>query len=162
MGASLSGDRLADVSPDFDAIKTLLSETVPFVATLGLEYLELSETRAVLRLRDEPSFHNHVGGLHAGALFTLAESASGAIVIASFSDLLDRVTPLAASAEIAYRKLARGPVTAEATLQRPAAEVRNELANTGKTVQFPVAITLRNVEEVTTAQMTVRWALKPR
>jgi uncharacterized protein (TIGR00369 family) len=150
------------VTTDFEAIKDLLQQTVPFVATLGIEYLELSGDSALLRLRDEPSFHNHVGGLHAGAMFTLAESASGAVVIGSFSDLLDRVTPLAASAEISYRKLAKGPVTAEATLARPAAEVRAELDSTGRTVQFPVTVVLRNTEGVTTAEMTVRWALKPR
>ncbi len=149
------------MTTDFAAIKSLLQQSVPFVATLGIEYLELSETSAILRLRDEPTFHNHVGGLHAGAMFTLAESASGAIVIGSFSDLLGTVTPLAASAEVAYRRLAKGPVTAEATLERPAAEVREELARTGRTVQFPVGVVLRNEEGVTTAEVTIRWALKP-
>lgn len=146
---------------DFEAVKQGLSEAVPFVRTLGLEYLELEAERALLRLRDEPSFHNHVGGLHAGAMFTLAESASGAVVIASFSDLLARATPLAASAEIRYRRLARGPVTAEAVLARPAAEVREELDRTGATVQFPVDVTLRTEDGTTTGEMTVRWALRP-
>ena len=146
---------------DFDAIKQGLSAAVPFVRTLGLEYLELSAERAVLRLPDEPSFHNHVGGPHAGAIFTLAESASGAVVIGSFSDLLGSVTPLAASAEIAYRKLAKGPVTAEARLGRPAEEVRRELAETGTTVQFPVAVVVRTEDGTETAQMTVSWALRP-
>ena len=150
------------MTTDFDAIRDLLQQSVPFVGTLGIEYLELSGTRALLRLRDEPSFHNHVGGLHAGAMFTLAESASGAVVIGSFHDLTDTVTPLAATAEIAYRKLAKGPVTAEATLGTPAQEVRDELARTGRTVQFPVQVVLRDEAGVTTAEMTVRWALKPR
>ena len=146
---------------DFDAIKDGLSAAVPFVRTLGLEYLELSAEHAVLRLRDEPSFHNHVGGPHAGAIFTLAESASGAVVIGSFADLLDRVTPLAAGAEISYRKLARGAVTAEARLERPAAEVRSELDETGATVQFPVSVVVRTEDGTETAHMTVRWALRP-
>src|SRR5689334_14518835 len=125
---------------DYDAIRDLMPELVPFVKTLRLEYLELSEGRAVLRLLDAPEFHNHVGGPHAGAIFTLAESASGAVVIGSFEDLLPTVTPLAAGAEIAYRKLAKGPVTAEARLGRPADDVRRELADTGTTVQFPVDV----------------------
>lgn len=145
----------------YDEIRTAMPQLVPFVATLGLEYLELDAERAVLRLRDEPSFHNHVGGLHAGAMFTLAESASGAIVIASFGDLLDRVTPLAASAQITYRRLARGPVTAEARLERAAAEVRAELDRTGATVQFPVSVVLRTEDGTTTGETTVSWALRP-
>jgi uncharacterized protein (TIGR00369 family) len=146
---------------DYDAIRDLLPAMVPFVKTLGLEYLELDAERAVLRLRDEPSFHNHVGGPHAGALFTLAESASGAVVIGSFEDLLTTVTPLAASATISYSRLAKGPVTAEAVLGRPAAEVRAELSETGATVQFPVQVTLRTEDGQVNAEMTISWALRP-
>lgn len=146
---------------DYDAIRDLLPAMVPFVKTLGLDYLELDEERAVLRLRDEPTFHNHVGGLHAGAMFTLAESASGAVVIGSFEDLLAAVTPVAASATITYLRLATGAVTAEAVLGRPAAEVRAELARTGETVQFPVQVTLRTDDGRTNAEMTISWALRP-
>ena len=146
---------------DYDAIRDLLPAMVPFVKTLGLDYLELDAERAVLRLRDEPTFHNHVGGLHAGAMFTLAESASGAVVIGSFEDLLAAVTPVAASATITYLRLATGAVTAEAVLGRPAAEVRAELARTGETVQFPVQVTLRTDDGRTNAEMTISWALRP-
>ena len=146
---------------DYDAIRDLMPELVPFVKTLRLEYLELSEGRAVLRLSDAPEFHNHVGGPHAGAIFTLAESASGAVVIGSFEDLLATATPLAASAEITYTKLQKGPVTAEATLGRPADEVRAELAETGKTVQFPVHVQMRDEAGTDTSRMTISWALRP-
>lgn len=146
---------------DYDAIRETMPQLVPFVKTLGLEYLELGEGHAVLRLPDEPAFHNHVGGPHAGAIFTLAESASGAVVIGSFEDLLSRVTPLAASAEIAYTKLQKGPVTAEATLDRSAAEVRRELDETGRTVQFPVTVQMRDGEGNETSRMTISWALRP-
>jgi acyl-coenzyme A thioesterase PaaI-like protein len=146
---------------DYDAIRDLMPELVPFVKTLRLEYLELAEGRAVLRLSDAPEFHNHVGGPHAGAIFTLAESASGAVVIGSFEDLLPTVTPLAASAEIAYTKLQKGPVTAEALLGRPAAEVRAELDETGKTVQFPVTVQMRDEDGNDTSRMTISWALRP-
>jgi uncharacterized protein (TIGR00369 family) len=146
---------------DYDAIRTTMPELVPFVKTLGLDYLELEEGRAVLQLSDEAAFHNHVGGPHAGAIFTLAESASGAVVIASFEDLLGRVTPLAATATIAYTKLQKGPVTAEAVLGRSAAEVRAELDETGKTVQFPVEVTMRDAAGNQTSTMTISWALKP-
>jgi uncharacterized protein (TIGR00369 family) len=146
---------------DYAAIRELMPTLVPFVKTLGIDYLELDAERAVLRLRDEPTFHNHVGGLHAGAMFTLAESASGAVVIASFEDLLATVTPLAASATISYVRLAKGPVTAEAVLGRPADEVRAELARTGETVQFPVQVTMTTEDGRTNAEMTISWALRP-
>ncbi len=146
---------------DHDAIRELMPQLVPFVRTLGLTYLELGEGRAVLGLSDDPAFHNHVAGPHAGAIFTLAESASGAVVIGSFEDLLPTVTPLAASATITYTKLQKGPVTAEATLGRPASDVRRELDETGKTVQFPVEVVMRDEAGVETSRMTISWALRP-
>ncbi len=147
-------------APDFEAIKQGLSQSVPLVRTLGLEYLELSAERALLRLPDNPDLHNHVGGPHAGAMFTLAESATGAVVIGSFADLIGQYVPLAAGAQIRYRALAMGPVTAEATLSRDAAEVRAELASAGK-VRFDVDVVIRDEAGTTTGEMTVSWALRP-
>lgn len=145
--------------PDFDTIRKGLSEAVPFARTLGLEYLELTAEHALLRLPDRPDLHNHVAGPHAGAMFTLGESATGAIVVGSFSDLFGEYTPLAAGAQIRYRALAMGPVTAEATLARPAADVRADLAAEGK-ARFDVTVVLRDEAGTTTGEMTVTWALR--
>lgn len=138
----------------------MLASTVPMVRTLGLEPVAASAERAVFRLPDQPEFHNHVGGPHAGAMFTLAESASGAIVIAAFGDQLGRAVPLAVSAEIGYRKLAKGAVTATATLGRPVADVVAEL-DAGERPEFPVAIDITREDGAVCAEMTVVWTLRP-
>ncbi|MEU8678181.1 DUF4442 domain-containing protein [Streptomyces sp. NPDC048560] len=138
----------------------MLVATVPMARTLNLEFLETTADRAVVRLPDQADYHNHVGGPHAGAMFTLAESASGAIVIAAFGDQMSRAVPLAVSAEIGYKKLAMGEVTATATLGRPAAEVVAEL-DEGKRPEFPVAIEIRRADGAVTAEMTVVWTLRP-
>jgi uncharacterized protein (TIGR00369 family) len=146
---------------DFDALRDLLPSLLPAVKTLGIDYDALDATHAVCSLRDEPSLHNHVGGLHAGIIFTLAETASGALVLGCFEDLVQGgVVPLAASAEIAFTRLAKGRVTATATLGREAAAVRAELADTGRTVQFPVHVGL-GTDEGETGSMTIQWALRP-
>jgi len=150
----------APPAADFEAIKHGLSQAVPLVRTLGLEYLELSAERALLRLPDRADLHNHVGGPHAGAMFTLGESATGAVVIGSFADLLGQFTPLAAGAQIRYRALAMGPVTAEATLARSPEEIRAQLAEAGK-VRFDVDVVIRDEAGTTTGEMTVSWALRP-
>ncbi|MGW1228011.1 DUF4442 domain-containing protein [Streptomyces sp. NPDC001478] len=138
----------------------MLAATVPMVRTLNLEFLETTAERAVLRMPDQGDFHNHLGGPHAGAMFTLAESASGAIVIAAFGDQLGRAVPLAVSAEIGYKKLAMGEVTATATLGRPAAEVVAEL-DAGARPEFPVKIEIRRADGAVTGEMTVIWTLRP-
>ncbi|MFF5972978.1 DUF4442 domain-containing protein [Streptomyces sp. NPDC012769] len=138
----------------------MLAATVPMARTLKLEFLETTAERAVVRLPDQADYHNHVGGPHAGAMFTLAESASGAIVLAAFGDQLGRAVPLAVKAEIGYKKLAMGVVTATATLGRPAAEVVAEL-DAGQRPEFPVRIDITREDGAVTGEMTVVWTLRP-
>ncbi|MFF4083915.1 DUF4442 domain-containing protein [Streptomyces sp. NPDC001777] len=142
------------------SVGEMLVATVPMARTLNLEFLETTAERAVVRLPDQAEYHNHVGGPHAGAMFTLAESASGAIVIAAFGDQLSRAVPLAVKAEIGYKKLAKGVVTATATLGRPVAEVVAELDG-GKRPEFPVVIEIRREDGAVTGEMTVVWTLRP-
>ena len=151
---------IAAMSADQMSIGELLAATVPMVRTLNLEYLETTPERAVLALPDQSEYRNHVGGPHAGAMFTLGESASGAIVLAAFGDQLSRAVPLAVSAEIAYKKLAMGAVTATATLGRPAAEVVAQL-DAGERPEFPVTIEISRADGAVTGEMTVVWTLRP-
>nr|WTB36027.1 DUF4442 domain-containing protein [Streptomyces sp. NBC_00830] len=138
----------------------MLVATVPMARTLNLEFLETTAERAVVRMPDQADYHNHVGGPHAGAMFTLAESASGAIVIAAFGDQMSRAVPLAVKAEIGYKKLAMGVVTATATLGRPVADVVAEL-DAGKRPEFPVTIEIHRADGAVTGEMTVVWTLRP-
>ncbi|MFF9510612.1 DUF4442 domain-containing protein [Streptomyces sp. NPDC014724] len=138
----------------------MLVATVPMARTLNLEFLQTTAERAVVRLPDQADYHNHLAGPHAGAMFTLAESASGAIVIAAFGDQLSRAVPLAVKAEIAYKKLAKGAVTATATLGRPVADVVAEL-DEGRRPEFPVLIEIRRADGAVTGEMTVVWTLRP-
>jgi acyl-coenzyme A thioesterase PaaI-like protein len=142
------------------AIGALLTSTVPMVATLQLEYVEVTPERAVLRLPDRPEYRNHVGGPHAGAMFTLGESASGAVVLAAFGDTLDRATPLPVRAEVDYRKIARGDLVATAVLGRPAADVLAEL-DAGVRPEFPVEVATVRPDGAETGRMTVTWTLRP-
>ncbi|HEY9373583.1 DUF4442 domain-containing protein [Streptomyces sp.] len=142
------------------SVGEMLAATVPMARTLNLEFLETTPERAVVRLPDQADYHNHVGGPHAGAMFTLAESASGAIVLAAFGDQLGRAVPLAVKAEIGYKKLAMGVVTATATLGRPAAEVVAEL-DAGERPEFPVRIDITREDGAVTGEMTVVWTLRP-
>lgn len=143
-----------------EMVKTGFLDSVPFARTLGVTFTDLDHGRAVMRLPDDAAHHNHVGGPHAGAMFTLGESASGAIVIGTFGDQLNRAVPLAVSAEIRYLKLAMGDVTAEAVLGRPREEVVAEL-DEGRRPEFPVDIELRTDDGTVTGRMTVLWTLRP-
>jgi acyl-coenzyme A thioesterase PaaI-like protein len=151
--------------PDLQAIAATMTAMVPFARTLGVKYLEVEPdgadgVRVVVALPDVADFHNHVGGPHAGAIFTLGETASGAVVTAAFGAHLDRVTPLAVRSDIAYRKLALGEVRATARLGRPIADVLAEL-DAGQRPEFEVPIEVTTLDGTVTTEMTVVWTLRP-
>lgn len=121
---------------DFDAIAKGLSMAVPFAAHLGLEITEVSAGEATVVLPRKPEHNNHVGSQHAGALFTVAETASGAAFVGAFAIRMGDVVPLAKSAEIDYEKVAHGAITATAKLGIDAAQAIATLDSEGK-VEFP-------------------------
>ncbi|MDQ1712295.1 MAG: hypothetical protein QOE45_1745 [Frankiaceae bacterium] len=144
---------------DYAALPELFKAAVPFAGFLGIAYDEVGPGHAVLRLADDPAKHNHIGTLHAGALFALAESASGVAVIAAIADKLAGVTPLAARAEITYAKVARGDVTATARVDGDVAEILATLDAAGK-VRFAVLVDLRDESGDVCATVTVDWHLR--
>jgi uncharacterized protein (TIGR00369 family) len=138
-----------------------MTQAVPFVRTLGIRFVEATATEVVAELADREELHNHVGGPHAGVLFSLGETASGGVVLSAFADQLADTVPLAVGARIAYRKLAMGAVRATARLQRPVAEVLADL-EAGTRPEFDVAVEIANAEGLVTAEMTVTWTLRRR
>src|SRR3954464_9157529 len=101
---------------DFDLIAQSMPAAVPYIGHMGIEVTAMDEGTATALLPDRPELKNHVGSQHAGALFTAAETASGAAFVGAFAERMGDVTPLARSAEIAYEKIASGAITATATL----------------------------------------------
>lgn len=147
---------------DLATVSRTMPQLIPFVGTLGIEYTELDDTRAVCRIDDQPQHRNHVGGPHAGVMFTLAETASGALVLRLFGDLLERVTPLPVEASISFLKVALGPVTAVATSDVDRASALAVL-DAGERPEFVVDVSLTTGEGedlVETGVVRVRWTLR--
>jgi acyl-coenzyme A thioesterase PaaI-like protein len=144
---------------DFDLIAKGMTQAVPFAGHLNLEITEISEGEASVLLPDRPELLNHVGSQHAGSLFTAAETASGAAFVGAFAERMGDLTPLARSAEIAYEKVAEGPITAKARLGVPAAQALETLDADGK-VEFPCEIELTNADGDVVAAANVRWHVR--
>jgi uncharacterized protein (TIGR00369 family) len=144
---------------DFDAIAQGMTQAVPFAGHLGLDITSVAEGEAVVRLPDRPELTNHVGSQHAGALFTVAETASGAAFVGAFAERLGEVTPLARQAEITYEKIAKGPIDATAKLGTPKDEALATLDADGK-VEFPCEVTLADESGLQIATATIRWHVR--
>jgi uncharacterized protein (TIGR00369 family) len=144
---------------DFDLIAEGMSQAVPFVEHLNLEIASVGEGEATVVLPERPELVNHVGSQHAGALFTVAETASGAAFVGAFAERMGEVVPLARSAEIAYEKVAHGPITARAKLGIPTARALATLDAEGK-VEFPCEIELTDGDGALVAAANVRWHVR--
>lgn len=144
---------------DFEVIAQGMTQAVPFAAFLGLDITRIAPGKAEVTLPERAELTNHVGSQHAGALFTVAEAASGAAFIGAFVERMGEVTPLARSAEISYEKIARGPIEARAKLGVPAEEALATLDAEGK-VQFPCEIELFDSEGTRVATATVSWHVR--
>ncbi|MGR6914791.1 DUF4442 domain-containing protein [[Actinomadura] parvosata] len=138
----------------------LLLDTVPFARALGIVFDTVADGHAVCHVPDRPDLHNHVGGPHAGVLFTLAESASGAAVLSALGDQLNRAVPLPTTATISYRKVALGEVRAEARLLASREEVVARL-DAGERPEFDVAVELTDADGTVVSTLTVTWTLRP-
>ena len=144
---------------DFDAIRAGLSQAIPYNGHLGLELLEVGEGRGVVKLPDSAALKNHVGSQHAGALFSAGEFASGGAFVGAFAPHMGSITPLARSAEIDYRKIARGEITATGTLSEAPDELLARLEADGR-VQFPISVELTDPDGEVVAAMTIHWHVR--
>jgi uncharacterized protein (TIGR00369 family) len=144
---------------DFDAIAQGMTQAVPFAGFLGVEVTSLSAGEATAVLPERAELKNHVGSQHAGALFTAAETASGAAFVGAFAERMGDVTPLARNADISYEKIAKGPIEAKATLGVPANEALATLDAEGKVV-FPCEIELTDASGQRVATATVQWHVR--
>ncbi|MEE9380492.1 MAG: DUF4442 domain-containing protein [Hyphomonadaceae bacterium] len=156
---------------DYAPVMEILEAMVPLPRTLGATYKGMGPGWCETALSPRDDIANHIGTIHAGALFTLGEMASGGAMASIFFELMGsgEAVPLAAKAGIEYRKVAKGAVTARAEIakgdgtegatEEEAAALFTELKEIGK-VSFPVRISIKDVSGEETTVMTVSWHVR--
>jgi acyl-coenzyme A thioesterase PaaI-like protein len=144
---------------DYEAVAAGLSQAIPFNVHLGLHTVEVGPDSGVVLLPDAGHLHNHVGSQHAGALFAAGEAASGAAFVGAFMAIMGEITPLAESAEISYRALAKGEITATARFTEDRDALLAQLDADGR-VRFPVHVEMTDADGTLVAQMTVKWYVR--
>ena len=144
---------------DYEAVAAGLNDAIPFNRHLGLVVEEVAPGHGVVTLPEAEELHNHVGSQHAGALFTAGEAASGGAFLGTFAEHLGTLTPLAKSASIDYRKIARGPIKAVGTLDADVAALMASIEADGR-VEFPIAVEMTDGDGNVVATMTVHWHVR--
>lgn len=136
----------------------LLPSLVPFIGTVGLRIDEITPGHAVATLPSRPEVHNHIGTCHAGAVYTLGESASGGVVLSLFADLLPGAFIALKTATVTHTKARAGDVVATAALVGDPRETRAAYDQGGK-ADFDVDVRL-TVGDVEIAHVVYTWAVR--
>ena len=142
----------------YEKIRQQMMATLPFVRLLGISIDEIGAGTSKVSMPDDPKLHNHLGTQHAGALFTLAETASGAAMAGGFADLILGLRPVAKESRIQYQKVAKGATHATGRVPGDMAALKAQLKAGGK-VAFPVEVDIFDAQGTLAAQVQVDWYL---
>lgn len=140
----------------YDMIKQHLDAAVPFARHVGVELLEIGDGTASAALEQREEVSNHIQSMHAGAMFTLAEAASGAALAGAFGPAILQLRPVAKTADIAFRKVALGRLIAQAHATETGDRLMATIEEAGK-VAFDVKVDVRDAAGDTVVEMTVNW-----
>jgi acyl-coenzyme A thioesterase PaaI-like protein len=134
---------------------TIMGRIVPFVGTASLSNEELSQSRAVVTIKNRKKIRNHIGGVHAAAMALVAETATGFVVGMNVPD--DRV-PVIKSLHVDFRKRTKGGLRALATLTP---EQLEQIRTTEKG-EVDVAVTITDDEGKQPIECKMVWAWTPK
>lgn len=143
---------------DEHALRSSL-EAVPIIDYLGIKYVTIGHGQGVAQLPENPALANHIGSQSAGPLFAVGEAAAAGAVWGMFTDHITHVAPLATDAEIKFRRVARGPITATASIEADTTMLLAELREVGS-IRFPTNVVLTDEENIVVCRMTVNMYLK--
>ncbi|HEX4293739.1 MAG TPA: DUF4442 domain-containing protein [Rhizomicrobium sp.] len=140
----------------YEIIKRQLAEIIPLNKLLGIEVTSIGDGTAQARLAFHPEVTNHIGSMHATAIFGLAEAASGGALSGAFAPVVLDIRPVAVSARVDFLKVARSDLVAGAATSIPPETLRATLAASGKVV-FDVTVEIRDSAAADIGRMTVSW-----
>lgn len=136
-----------------EMLNAFIKHQVPFAGNMGAHVAEMGDGVARLELPDKPSNHNHIRSVHAGALYTLGETAAGVALSTRF-DIMS-VPFVAKQGRIEYIAKAFGDITAIATLDDAAtAQAKADLEANDK-ADMTVIADLQNADAKTVAKVFI-------
>ena len=125
---------------------------IPFNRFLGL----LAEG-SVLALPADSKYLNHLGTVHAGAQFALAEAASGQWLLDKFGDRAADYPAVVRRAEVKYRRPAAGELTARADVPADEEERFRETLDRRGRAAIEVHVQILGADGGVTLEATFEW-----
>ena len=137
----------------------LLSWISPFNSHLKAQLLEWTPLKASFKIKCHRKVKNHIGGIHAGAIFTLGETCAGFILVRNFS--LKKYRPIMSDVSVRYEKQARGATTGTAEVSKAdILKIKKGLKD--KKPQFIwIETEIKNEKKELIALVKTKWQVKP-
>lgn len=110
-----------------------------------------------LSLPFEKQIQNHFAGVHAGAQFLLAESASGYFLLTHFPDLIGKVSPILRESTITFFKQSQSELMSKVNVSQQAVDkFLTTLMKRGRAV-IELSVDVIDVEQQVTCTGLFRW-----
>ena len=123
-----------------------------------IKHLGIKQEGNSLTLKPKKELLNHIGSIHAGALFTLAESQSGLTLITQFGKA--NVKALLRSSNIKYKAEAIGEIKATGYIEPKNIEkFTTQLEKKGRAL-IDVAVKISDSYDNTVATATFSWFIQ--
>lgn len=131
---------------------------IPYNKFLGLQQDD-SNNGYIFKLEHKKEYQNHLGTMHASAIFALAEASSGEFLLNQFKDYKLDIIPVVRKVEIKYSKPANGKIFSKACIiDADITDIINELENKNRVIiKVKVDVFNDNDEKVFTS--TFDWFL---
>lgn len=142
-----------------DELGAAMAATVPFMATVGYRIVAIEGDGVTVTLPNRHELHNHIGTAHAAAVFGAAETASGAVALRALGDRVGQIVPMLKNAEIKYKAVAVGVVSAVATPRQDPSQVIDACLTEGRSL-LDVDCILYSEDGTVNAESAFTWYLK--
>lgn len=129
---------------------------IPFNKLLGISAAD--NTDYLLQLDARKEYTNHLGTVHAAALFALAEGSGAQFLLNSFPDeMVGSVIPVLRKVEVTYKKPANGVIVSSAKLKDETIENITLQLNSKKRVLLTTTVDLFDTEIVKVFTANFEW-----
>ncbi|HEX8376984.1 MAG TPA: YiiD C-terminal domain-containing protein [Pedobacter sp.] len=129
---------------------------LPFNKLIDLNFAG-DDDSYILTLEDNNKYTNHLGTVHASALFSLAEATSGQFLLTNFPDYKGNLIPVVRKAEVKYKKPAFGQIYSTATILEDTIENINEQIATRSRAIVKLKVDLFDSKKVSVMTADFEW-----
>ena len=134
---------------------------LPFNRFVGIQKCP-DRAEGIFQLPEHPQYLNHLGTVHASALFALAEASSGQFLAQHLTLDPNTIIPVLRRGEIKYRKAAMGAVYSRGNFLPDDWKQFHETFDRKRRALISFSIEILNLDDVTVALATYEWFVAER